>query len=65
MRRLLVPFLPLLALACASAPKAEFQEVRRFHPGSDQLQLVYSRWVQPDGSCKGRGSGTYSKRLPA
>ena len=22
-------------------------------------------WVQPDGSCKGRGSGTYSKRLPA
>src|SRR5882672_2560154 len=50
MRRLLVIALPFLAFACATAPKAEFQEVRRFHPGSEQLQLVYSRWVQPDGS---------------
>src|SRR5262245_10478675 len=50
MRRLLVPVLPLLALACASAPQAEFQEVRRFHPGSDRLQIVDSRWVQPDGT---------------
>jgi len=50
MRRLLAPALSLLVTACAWGPERELQEVRRFHPGSDQLATVYSRWAEPDGS---------------